>query len=274
MNLRKNLLRRYVYADRFFIFLFIFFSVFFANYVHNSKVANETRGRDFAFNSWQVLTHYSNLFENVKTKDALISSNSNDAFETNAGSFYWNTGIRLSYLFNSGIIWPEISKCPQVSNSCVLPDVRARVIRTVPNLQRGSFVPVGRDLKKMDDWVNLNSIPGALNGIHIWWFDIYLMTPKTMVALIAPFDESAVTASVQFKALRFVTISDASSSEFSPSMSKVCLVRDTQTASTNGKFGGLTMTYWKVPDVGHSRGGKPIAVPAVMDIRGLVAGPC
>lgn len=274
MSMRKKLLKKYVFADRILVLLMLFFVVFSANYVHNSKVANETRSRDFAFNAWQLLTKDSNLFNSVKTKDALISSSSNDAFETNAGSFYWNTGIRLSYLFNAGIIWPEYAKCPTVSSGCPLPDVRARVIRTVPNLQRGSFVPVGRNLKQMDDWVNINSVPGALNGIHIWWFDIYLMTPKTMVALIAPFDESALSASIKFKDLRFVTISSAPKLEFSPSMSKVCLVRDTKASVEPIKSNGLTLNYWKVPAVGTAPGGKPITIQKTVDIRGLGAGAC
>lgn len=274
MSVRKSLLKKYVYADRILIFLLIFFIVFFANYVHNSKVAKESRGRDFAFNAWQMVTKDSNLFKAVKTRDALISSTSNDAFETNAGSFYWNTGIRLSYLFNSGIIWPELAKCPSVSNSCILPDVRARVISTVPNLQRGTFVPVGRNLKKMDDWVNINSVPGALKGIHIWWFDIYLMTPKTIVAVIAPFDESATTASIRFKELRFVTISRAQKLEFSPSMSNVCLMRDTHLSNGTVKYKGLTMSYWKVPIVGKTPAQLPVVIPTVMDIRGLAAGSC
>lgn len=274
MTVRKNLLRKYVYADRILIFLLLFFFIFFANYVHNSKVANESRSRDFAFNAWQLVTKDSNIFNLVKTKDAMISSSSNDAFETNAGSFYWNTGIRLSYLFNSSIIWPEYAKCPTVSSACPLPDVRARVIRTVPNLQRGTFVPVGRNLRNLDDWVNMNSVPGALEGIHIWWFDIYLMTPKTMVALIAPFDESVATASVKFKDLRFVTISSAPKLEFSPSLSNVCLIRDSQASGDTVRANGLTLTYWKVPISGKTPTRQPAVIPSVMDIRGLAAGSC
>lgn len=274
MKARRNLQRKYVYTDRIVIVLICFSLSMFFNYVHNSKVADETKSRDFSYNSWQLLTKDSKLFKAVKTRDVFISANQNDAFETNAGSFYWNTGIRLAYLFNVNIVWPQYAKCNQVSMHCSLPDVRKIVIRTFPNLQRGAFVPVGRNIKQMDDWVNVNTRPGALDKSRLWWFDIYLMTPKTMIAFLAPFDEAAPTASVKFSDFKLVTISKADKQEFTPAMSNICLVRDLQTSSSNVKSNGLTMTYWKVPAAGKSPDGKPISVPESMDIRGLAAGAC
>lgn len=274
MKARRKLQKKYVYTDRIIIVLLCFALSMFFNYVHNSKVADETRSRDFSYNAWQLVTKDSKMFKEVKTRDVFISANQNDAFETNAGSFYWNTGIRLAYLFNVNIVWPQYSSCNQVSMHCSLPDVRRIIVKTFPNLQRGAFVPVGRNIKQADDWVNVNSKPGALDKSRIWWFDIYLMTPKTMIVILAPFDESAKTASINFSDFKLVTISKADKQEFTPAMSNVCLVRDTQTSSTSVKSNGLTMTYWKVPSTGHSPGGKPIVVPTTMDIRGLAAGAC
>ena len=214
------------------------------------------------------------MFSAVKTRDVFISANQNDAFETNAGSFYWNTGIRLAYLFNVNLIWPQWIKCTQTTASCTLSNVRTTVVQTMPNLQRGAFVTVGRNIKTMDDWVNVNTRPGALNASRIWWFDIFLMTPNTMVAFLAPFDETAKTPSVKFDDFRLVTISKAAKREFSPAMSSVCLVPDTQSSTLSLRSSGLVLNYWKVPAVGKAPTGKPIAVPAVVDIRRMVAGAC
>lgn len=274
MKAKRRLQKKYVYTDRIIIIILCFALSMFFNFVHNSKVAGETKSRDFAYNAWQMVTKDSKLFKGVKTRDVFISANQNDAFETNAGSFYWNTGIRLAYIFNVSIVWPQYSNCQLTNTHCTLPDVRKIVIKTFPNLQRGAFVPVGRNIKQSDDWVNVNSKPGALDKSRFWWFDLYLMTPKTMVVLLAPFDESAPTASVNFHDFRLVSITKADRPEFTPAMSNVCLVRDTQTSIKDVKSGGLTMTYWKVPEVGHSPGGKPISVPALTDIRGLGAGSC
>ncbi len=274
MKVRERLGKKYVYTDRIIIVLICFMLSMFFNYVHNSRVAGETKSRDFSYNSWQLLTKDSTMFKGVKTRDLFISANQNDAFETNAGSFYWNTGIRLAYLFNASIVWPQFPNCRQVTEQCSLPDVRNSVAKVFPNLQRGAFVPVGRNIKATDDWINVNMKPGALDKSRIWWFDIYLMTPKTMIAFLSPMLESAPTASINFSDFKLVTISNADKQEFTPAMSGICLVRDTQSSNTSLKSGGLTMTYWKLPLIGHGPGGKPITVPSVMDIRGLAAGAC
>jgi hypothetical protein len=95
------------------------------NFNHNLRVSNENTGRNFQYKSWQILTREATLFENVKTADIFISNNQNDAFETNAGSFYANTGIRLAYLFNTSSVFPNILDC-QFTTNCKLGGVRQK----------------------------------------------------------------------------------------------------------------------------------------------------
>ena len=86
---------------------------------HNLQFSVETNARDFTYSSWQILTQESDLFKDVQNGDAFLSKSQNDAYETNAGSFYVNSGIRLTALFNTIIIFPEYGKCEE-SDGCAL----------------------------------------------------------------------------------------------------------------------------------------------------------
>lgn len=273
MGVRASFQKRYVHTGRVYIVLALFFVTFFLTYIHNGKVANETRGRDLAYNSWVILTKDSNTFREVKTRDILISNSQNDAYETNAGSFYYNTGIRLTYLFQTVSIWPNINTCKAVDH-CNLSDVRKHVIAVYPNLDRIPPIATSIKDKRPGDWVAQNLRPGVLSKSTIWDFDIFPMTASTMVAFIAPYDETKPTATVNFRKLRFVTIASGSHLEFPPSFANVCLVQDRQGGSASIHKGGLMLTYWKVPITGKSPDGKSIVSPLTVDIRDLNAGSC
>lgn len=269
----SKIMKYYVNADRIRIIVILFFILSFLTFSHNYRLAIGTTDRDFSYNSWQILTKNSNLFEEVKTRDILISSNQNDAYETNAGSFYYNTGIRLVYLFNTVSIWPNYSTC-LLEKNCALTDVRHKVITVLPNLERGPIVASSRTQKLVEDWVSMNMKPGALDNSKIWDFDIYLMTPRTMIAFLAPYDESKFSASVKLRQLRFVTISSSSNQEFSPAISNICLVRDSSKGPATFSQNGLKVTYWRVPTIGRTPNGKPTFAKTSIDIRTLNTGTC
>lgn len=273
MNVRADFQKRYVHTERVYFLLVIFFITSFLTYIHNGKVSSETRSRDLAYNSWVILTRDSDMFREVRTRDILISNSQNDAYETNAGSFYYNTGIRLTYLFQTVSIWPDINTC-KVAGHCNLSDVRKHVLSVYPNLDRIPQIATSIKDKRPGDWVAQNLRPGVLSRSKIWDFDIFPMTPSTMVAFIAPYDETKTTASVDFRKLRFVTISSSPKLEFSPSFANVCLARDSENGSPSISKGGLMLTYWKVPVNGKAPGGKSVESPLTVDIRDLNAGSC
>lgn len=248
-----------------------FYLIFFLTFVHNYTVSKETHGRDFQYKAWQSLSLSKNFLKGVKEGDVFISQYQNDAYETNAGSFYWNSGIRLTYLFKIDLLWPEYSKCQELTSGCSLPSVREKVKNTVPNLQRGAFVPIGRDKERLDDWINLKSLPGALDKSTIWFFDPFLMTPSTFVAYLAPFDESAQSASIKFKNLRFISISKDPVPEFAPSIANFCLKVDHKDFDRGN---GLYRVYWSLPKMIIGGGAELASAPDSLDIRSVKAGTC
>ena len=249
------------------LLLVMVLSVF--TYFHNYSVADSTKVRDFGYQAWQALTRSSQLFSEVKSKDIFISEHQNDAFETNAGSFYYNTGIRLAYLFNTFNIWPNYSSC-KVDVKCSLSNVRKHVLQTLPNLERGSFVRTNRSAQQSFDWVGINTKPGALDKSRIYDFDLYQITESTLIAYLAPYDENQTTASILLHQLKFVTISKPNVPVLHPVINGYCLV------ALDGKFGSLTsrnglrINYWGLPTSDHH--GNPL--PTSLDIRFMAVGTC
>ena len=247
----------------------VFILILVINFNHNWRVSGENTGRNFQYDSWQQLTKESKLFKDVRDSDIFISSNQNDAFETNAGSFYVNTGIRLAYLFNTSSIFPNFSEC--ILNSiCNLTGVREKSIATLPNLTRGTFVPRLADKKRIDDWVGINSKQGALRDSTIWAFDVFLLTPTTYFSYLAPFLDNEVKASVNFYELRVVTVTSKNKNEFGPAIANVCLVQDGEILYQSG----LMLTQWKVPMNGVDPSGAPIIPSNSLDFREVQAGTC
>lgn len=239
------------------------------NFNHNWRVAGENTGRNFQYESWQQITRHSELFRNVRDSDVFISTNQNDAYETNAGSFYTNSGIRLAYLFNTRSIFPDIDQCT-LESGCNLMDVRKRVISTLPNLTRGTFVPRRADKNRVDDWVGINSKPGALSKSTIWAFDMFLLTPTTYFTYLAPFLDDERSARIDFTELRAITATSNARNEFAPAIASVCLVQAGRLESRRGIF----MTEWKVPRLAYDPNGIQVVPKRSLDFREIQVGTC
>lgn len=239
------------------------------NFNHNWRVSGENTSRNFQYNSWQELTKSAKVFASVKESDIFISTNQNDAFETNAGSFYANTGIRLAYLFNTYQIFPEFNNCT-LETDCALTGVRQKSVATIPNLTRGTFVPKFADKSRIDDWVGINSRKGALDESTIWAFDMFLMTPTTYFSYLAPFLDDETQAKIDFTKLKAVTITSNLDNEFAPAIANICLVPE---GNGIGQSGAL-MTHWKVPEMALDPGGALVSPPSSLDFREIKAGTC
>ncbi len=239
------------------------------NLIHNLRVSNENRTREFQYQAWQTVTKSVNFFDGVKTADIFISSNQNDAFETNAGSFYANSGKRLAYMFNTNIIWPDFTQCQLIAD-CELVSVREKSISTIPNLTRGTFVPKLLASNRIDDWVGINSKENALSESTIWAFDMFLMTPTTYFSYLVPFLSNEKQAQVDFLNLKVATVTNQIKSEFRPAIANVCL---DQVGEVQKRFSQF-MTIWRVPKLGLDPSGAPIKSPEKLDFKQVQAGTC
>lgn len=239
------------------------------NLIHNLKVSNENRTREFQYQAWQTLTKSVSFFDEVKNSDIFISSNQNDAFETNAGSFYANSGKRLAYMFNTSVIWPDFAQC-QVIADCKLVSVREKSISTIPNLTRGTFAPKLLASKQIDDWVGINSKENALSKSTIWAFDMFLMTPSTYFSYLVPFVSNEKQAQVDFLKLKVAMVTNKTKSEFRPAISNVCLDKVGEIQGNSSQF----LTIWAVPKLGIDPSGAPIKSPEALDFKQLQAGTC
>jgi hypothetical protein len=249
--------------------IMLFVLILIVNFNHNLRVSTENTTRNFQYKSWQILTRETNLFNYVKTADIFISNNQNDAYETNAGTFYTNTGIRLAYLFNTSSIFPNILDCPLTTN-CKLNGLRQKSISTIPNLTRGTFVPKRNDSKRIDDWVGKNSKPGALASSTIWAFDMFLFTPTNYFSYLVPFLEDETQAIIDFTKFKAVTITSNSKKDFGPAIANVCLVQEGEDISQSG----FLVTRWKVPDQYINPSGELVRPASVLDFREIQPGTC
>lgn len=247
--------------------LFMLFLVM--NLNHNWKVAGESRNRSFQYQAWQTLTKDSKTFNSVKSGDLFISNNQNDAFETNAGSFYFNSGIRLAYMFRTDLIWPNYSECNLDSN-CNLTEVRKKSVSTIPNLTRGVYAPTRIGSKKIDDWVGINSRPGALSNNTIWAFDMFLLTESTYVSYLAPFVNDETRAMVDSRKLQVVTITNKKNNELRPAIANFCLVEAGKKLIRSGEI----LTRWKIPSSPRNPSGLLIPNRSEIDLRELQIGTC
>jgi len=249
--------------------ILIFLLLLIINFNHNWNVATESNSRTFQYTAWQSLTKESDLFDQVKNDDVFVSNYQNDAFETNAGSFYFNTGIRLAYLFNISLIYPKIYDCTLI-NGCKLQNIRAQVLATLPNLTRGDFIPKRLDASRIDDWVATKLKPGALDKSNIWAFDAFLMTPKTYFVFLAPFIDKAQGAEVRIQEVKMLTITDSLSNEFTPSLAGYCSSKLASSVDSNG----FLMTEWELSKKPLDSATELIEIPNFVDIREMVAGSC
>ena len=243
--------------------------ILFLNFNHNWRVAGENTVRNFQYESWQELTRNTDFFREAKDSDFFISKYQNDAFETNAGSFYVNTGIRLAYLYNTNTIFPNIGRC-NVDEGCNLTGVRKKAISTLPNLTRGTYVPRKADKTRIDDWVGINLREGALNSSTIWAFDMFLLTPTTYFSYLSRFLENEEQAKVNLRSLRAVTVTSNKENEFVPSIAGICL----EQVENSEDRSGLLITEWRVPTVAYGPSGEPVTVRENLDYREIQVGTC
>lgn len=239
------------------------------NLNHNWKVSSESRAREFQYKAWQTLTKNVSFFSKVKNSDIFISLNQNDAFETNAGTFYANTGKRLSYMFNTRVIWPDFDKC-RVTLDCNLTSVRDRSVRALSNLKRGDFIQKRIALDMPDDWVTINSLPGALDNNLIWAFDMFLLTTTTYLVYLVPFLENEEVSQVDFSKLMVISITNEPKVEFRPAIANVCLTPLKQVRDLSG----LLMTEWELPSNAVDPSGAKIEVSRALDYSKIEAGVC
>jgi hypothetical protein len=264
-----NLINGYKSPDVIKFLITLFCVSLFSNFNHNWIVSGESANRNFQYSAWQTLTKESNLFDQVRSKDVFISANQNDAYETNAGTFYYNTGIRLAYLFNTNAIYPNLLDCSYMTN-CKLENVRSRVMMTFPNLTRGNFVPKKRDSSRMDDWVGTNLKPGALDNNTIWAFESFLLSTNTYLVYLVPFIQGTEGAEVDFKKIKVMTITNGDFEEFGPSVANICVNKKSSSLGSNGNL----ITYWELSENSVDAYGKPILSPNSLDLRQLITGIC
>lgn len=241
--------------------------VFILNQAHNGQIASETKARNNSYYSWRALTSHNTFFSEVKTRDIFISNSQNDAYETNAGSFFHFTGIRLVYIFRTVSIWPEIESC-KIDTGCALDRARERVIEVLPTLNRLGPDPLKERQMTTDDWVKENLKPGILNESKIWLFDIFPMTANTSVAYLSQNLEMNVSASVNPKDLLVATMTRGTNLEFRPSVSGLCLEEQVQDKKDLKRKFGVEVRLWRVSkdDVNKNEN--------YLDFRNLNLGTC
>jgi hypothetical protein len=249
--------------------ILIFLLISIINFNHNWNVSTESNSRTFQYTAWQSLTKESALFDQVKNGDVFVSNYQNDAYETNAGSFYFNTGIRLAYLFNINLIYPKIYDCMLV-NGCKLQNIRDQVLATFPVLTRGAFIPKRLDSSRIDDWVATKLKPGALDKSNIWAFDAFLMTPKTYFVFLVPFVEKEQGARVRIQEVKMLTVTDGLFNEFTPSLAEYCSSKLASSFDSNG----FLVTEWNLSKKQLTSATELIKIPNFVDIREVVAGTC
>jgi hypothetical protein len=217
--------------------------IFTMTLAHNLQFSVETNARDFTYSSWQILTQESDLFKDVKNGDAFLSKSQNDSYETNAGSFYVNSGIRLTALFNTSIIFPEYEKCEE-SNGCSLTNIREKLISTLPNLSRGEIVTPQKTNENEKDWVQTNLKNQTLTKSKIWIFDAYPIATEAFVSYVIPIVETESTLTLDTNKLKLLTIRSKKSPVLKPSIAGECLVEGRQINSSDGS---KIINYWNLP---------------------------
>ena len=253
--------------------IFIAVAAFSLNMNHNLTVSKETHGRDLQYYSWHALTTQEpNFFHEVKTGDFLVSLNQNDAYETNAGTFFWNTGKRLKYIFRTVSIWPDYSNC-KIEDECNLDRVIERAATVYPTLDR-SWSIIGKDLRKKNaDWVKVNMQKNAFSSSTPWLFDIFPMTSNTMVAYLGRIDKNSRTAMIDLSTIKVATVSMAKNIEFNPSVAGLCLKRTGQVLSKND-FREVYINSWGFEGDDDSRVSKNRPLVTSIDIRSVELGTC
>jgi hypothetical protein len=218
--------------------LFLLFALILVNFNHNVTISKSTNSRDFIYASWEVLTQKTNFFSELKSEDSIVSSTSNDAYEMNAGSFYANTGIRLSYLFNAGIVWPNFITCHS-SSKCELGNIDSRLNAILPNLLREN-INSKQNLSADAEWVA--KILRSGNQKHaIYYLDRIPFTNEQIAYVLAPITIYNPTAIIDSSRLRFAIVSKTKGLPWKPEVRSTCAATKISTNAIDGIF----VTTWK-----------------------------
>jgi hypothetical protein len=223
--------------------------------------------------SWHAITTQDpSFFHEVKSGDFLVSLNQNDAYETNAGTFFWNTGKRLKYIFRTVSIWPDYSNC-KIEDECNLDNVVERAATVYPTLDRNWSI-IGKDLtKKNADWVRKNMQENAFSSSTPWLFDIFPMTSNTMVAYLGRIDKHSITAMIDLSTIKVATVSMAKNIEFNVSVAGLCLQQTGQVLSKND-FREIYVNSWGFLGADETKVNKNGHSISSVDIRSVEIGTC
>ena len=190
------------------------------NYNHNANFSKLTNSRDFLYESWNEVTKNGEFFKEVNNADSIVSSTSNDAFEMNAGSFYANTGIRLTYLFNAGIIWPQFSNCSN-RMKCSLGGLDRRIGEIIPNLLRN---PMESKINRSSnpEWVAQLIKNDKWKKGRKYYLDIIPASPDQTVVFMAEITKFEPTAMFSSTSFKMRVISKVSKLPWKPKIGFVC----------------------------------------------------
>jgi hypothetical protein len=198
----------------------LFLFVFIINYINNNSHANNTKSRDFEYNTWKEITKNTNFFDPINSRDFLIARNQNDAYEYNAATFYKYTGKRLAYFFKTEIIYPEISNC-ELSPSCILENPKKISIEKLRNLNRIKN-PTIKDMEV--DWVVNNLLSSEIELSSVWATDLVRLNDHAIFTYLVKFDDISESAVVDLSTFRALLITN-SNIEFKPSFANQCLAK-------------------------------------------------
>lgn len=216
-------------------------------FTHNSNVALDTKFRDLNYLAWEAVTRETDQFKQVKDRDIIISTTSNDAYEFNAGRFFYNTGKRLAYIFRIDILWPELNTCQEsldgVCSSTYLEGSIDRAKKTIPNLNRdkNNWPRVTLD----GDWVDQMQEVNALDNSEVWVLDLFLMTPNTAVSYFSRTTDRNGFPTVKLNSSQVFTVSKSKDNEFNLKVFDECLVPRNQQATRSSN--GLWIREWEFP---------------------------
>jgi hypothetical protein len=224
--------------------VWLFCTLVFLNSSHNILVAEESKGRNFQYDAWAALTKQKNIFEGVRDRDIFISNNQDDAYETNAGKFYFNSGIRLSYLFKTNIIYPEKISCISESKCDLLP-VKEIAVQRLGNLVRtGAGAKTWSDFEYSSmDWIESNRMPSVLQDSKVWAFDMFPISQSTYISYLIPFIENRKIPTVDSTKMKIFTVEDSLIPLLRPAIHNICFNTNTQYMSNNG----LVVNVWELP---------------------------
>ena len=251
-------------------------AIIFITFLHNASLARETRSRDLIYATWVNTVRDSDMFEDVKDKDALISRSQNDAYESNAGYFYFLTGKRLTYIYQPQNLWPEINdpNCT-LDKQCILPPASTRVANVIPNLLRnnGFSSPLPRTAYG-DDWINQLMKPGSLLNIRFFLFELIPMTSDSIASFLIPLNSSEKTDYLNLLELKFIVTSRLEKKQFTPSLNGICLIQTSDVILKHTAFGPLYVTNWNIPNLNSIQKSRLEKNLTSIDIRNVNLGTC